>query len=123
MRCTSPAARFASDPRGWSGVDYAIERDRGYDHVGDMRSPGGFSFPIVDLEEIHVSASSESWQQLESLPPSEAWKLELSRREHILNNSDPAMRAADTFAAARSRSIVVRPAARVVDEAQARRRH
>ena len=121
MHGSAPSARFAPQARDWTGVEYAIERDRGYDCVGAMHSPGTFSFPIVDMDEINVSASSESWQHFDSLPAAEAWKLELSRREHILVNSDPALHAADTFLLPLALDqFVIRPVARVVEEAQAR---
>ena len=54
----------------------------------------------VTLDSAHpayVSATCEPWDHVEALPPDDAWKAEVQRRERLVTASDPALQTAATF--------------------------
>jgi predicted glycogen debranching enzyme len=78
-------------------VVYAIERDRGYDHIGSMASPLTARVPLAADHEVYLTASTEPWAALDALPPAAAWTAELARRQHLLAASAPALQRTETF--------------------------
>jgi len=111
---------FTPEPRDWNQIPLAIERDRGYDHLGSAHGPGMFTLMLTPGEDAWLSATVDDWTRLDGLPPDQAWEHELSRRQRLLASSDPHLQTPDTFLLPLAADqFVVRPATRAVDEAQA----
>jgi predicted glycogen debranching enzyme len=102
-------------------VPYAVEEDRGYENLGSMHSPGTITVQLTVGEDLFVSATTETWEQMTALSPAAAFELEWTRRERLLASSDAALQLPDTFLLPLAADqFIVRPATRVRDEAQAR---
>ena len=46
-------------------VHYRVERERGYDHLEDLSSPGYFAVKLASGESLALVASTENWELLE----------------------------------------------------------
>lgn len=101
-------------------VLYRVEEGRGYDNVGQMWSPGIFRGLLSPGHDVTLTASTESWERIQSLSPAAALTAELARRRRLLDTAAPLARtelsqelvlAADQF--------IVSPASRVEDTARA----
>jgi predicted glycogen debranching enzyme len=120
MAVSGAASSFAADGLDRHGVPYAVEEARGYDHVGSMHAPGVFDVVLSRDQDVFVTATSDAWSQFEALDPVTACELELTRRERLLASSHPALQTPETFLLPLAADqFVVRPATRVLDEAQA----
>jgi predicted glycogen debranching enzyme len=100
---------------------YRIEQRRGYDHVGDLWSPGYFHVEMSDGDAAAMIASSEGWEIIQALEPEEALAAEHRRRRQLLDMADPAARsgvAAELVFAADQ--FIITPAGRVEDSVRAR---
>jgi predicted glycogen debranching enzyme len=96
---------------------YRIEESRGYDAVGALWSPGYFRAALQRGGEVVLMASTENWDRILALDPTEALDAELGRRERLLAQAHPAARqgpAAELVLAADQ--FIIRPAGRA-DEA------
>jgi glycogen debranching enzyme, archaeal type, putative len=60
-----PCGVFVVDARVSQGVFYRVDRDRGYNHVEDLFSPGYFLAEIRADQPIAFVASTERWELLE----------------------------------------------------------
>lgn len=112
---------FTTDEQEQSAVVYRHERDRGYEWAGDVWSPGYFDLPLTDERDAALIASTDAWAVMESLSPDSALDAELERRRALLHLAGPA--ALDSSASRLVLSadqFIIRPAARVADEARAR---
>src|SRR5436309_1831021 len=72
---------FTVETRKIPNVLFRIEGLRGYEHTGDLWSPGYFR---VDLSQDHTAtlvASTESWEVICALQPAEALLAERERRQ------------------------------------------
>jgi predicted glycogen debranching enzyme len=114
-------ATFVVSDRRLRDILYRLEESRGYDHAGDLWSPGYFEFELDPEDEVVLTASTEIWEKDEALKPQEAMAAEHERRRRLLQSADPRaqsgpgaqlMLAADQF--------IVTPAGRVQDEARVR---
>jgi predicted glycogen debranching enzyme len=114
-------AAFTFDREKISGLLYAIEQNRGYDCTGDLWSPGYFYAEMTEGQSITVVASTEPWEVIQALRPSEADAAEHERRRRLISNADPRAQtgvgaelvlAADQF--------IITPAGRVEDAVRAR---
>jgi predicted glycogen debranching enzyme len=113
-------ATMALQPGEWNDVPYATEEARGYENMGSMHSPGTITVRLNAGEDVFLSASSGAWAELAALPPATAFELEWTRRERLLTSSDSALQLPETFLLPLAADqFIVRPATRVVDEAQA----
>ena len=101
-------------------LSYVLERTRGYTAVGDLWTPGSFAVDCSPGQEITLAASTESWEVMRTLGPTEAWEAERERRTHLIASADckaqsgvvaELVLAADQF--------VVTPAGRVPDATRA----
>ena len=111
---------FTVETRKIPNVLFRIEGLRGYEHTGDLWSPGYFR---VDLSQDHTAtlvASTESWEVICALQPAEALLAERERRQRLLDTAHTEARtglgaelllAADQF--------VIRPTGRVRDAVRA----
>ena len=103
-----------------SAVSYSIEQERGYDHQGELWTPGWIDVEIAPEAEVAFTISTEPRDAIDAEIPGEALTRERARREHLLatagHPSDPVIAdltlAADQF--------VVLPVGRPIEIARAR---
>ena len=81
-------AAFTPEPRDWTQIPLAIERERGYDHTGSAHGPGAFTLMISPDHDACFTATTEPWAQLDALTPDQTWEHELTRRQRLLASSD-----------------------------------
>jgi predicted glycogen debranching enzyme len=111
---------FTVETRKIPNVLFRIEGLRGYEHTGDLWSPGYFR---VDLSLDHAAtlvASTEPWEVICALQPSEALLAEHERRQRLLDAAHTEARtgfAAELLLAADQ--FVIRPTGRVRDAVRA----
>lgn len=112
---------FTLDSTQLPNVLYRVEESRGYDSVGDLWSPGYYRVDLSTESPATLVASTESWETILAISPSEALELEHARRSRLISVADPAVRtgpagelvlAADQF--------LITPAGRVEDAARTR---
>ena len=74
---------FVIDEKISRHVYYRVERERGYDHLEDLTSPGYFSVELAPGESLALVASTENWELLEH-PADRILKAERQRLEKVL---------------------------------------
>jgi predicted glycogen debranching enzyme len=102
-------------------VAYRVERARGYDSAGRLHALGSFEIALAPGDEATLSASAETWRELEALAPREALALDDERRLRLAAQAAPALRegrAAELVLAADQ--FVITPHVRPADEARLR---
>ncbi|HXV80395.1 MAG TPA: amylo-alpha-1,6-glucosidase, partial [Candidatus Binatia bacterium] len=111
---------FVIDRKKIERIRYILEEKRGYDAIGDLWTPGSFVVDWSPGQEITLVASTESWEVIRALSPTDAWEAERERRARLLESVDPKVQsglgaelvlAADQF--------VVTPAGRLSDTTRA----
>jgi predicted glycogen debranching enzyme len=123
LRMLASGARTALtlDEKGVPSVPYEMERNRGYQYLGAMWSPGYFRAELTPNQEVTIVASTESWETIEALSPRAAIEAERERRRRLLSIAAPVSNepfgaelvlAADQF--------IVTPAGRSDEAARAR---
>ena len=87
----SPVLRLGSTPRtGFTydptsvDISYSVEAHRGYPSEGRLWSPGYFRTDLEPGSSIVLTASTEHWDIIDSLPYREAASAELERRRGLL---------------------------------------
>ncbi|HWS55068.1 MAG TPA: amylo-alpha-1,6-glucosidase [Pyrinomonadaceae bacterium] len=114
-------ATFTLDGRKLERLLYRVERRRGYDHTGELYSPGYFSVDLTAGGGATLVASTERWETMRALSPDAAREAEGERRRRLLSLADARARegvagelvlAADQF--------VITPAGRREEAARAR---
>jgi predicted glycogen debranching enzyme len=109
------------DERGHTSVPYEMERNRGYDSVGALWSPGYFRADLGVGDAVTLIASTDPWENVLALGPADALRSEQERRRRLLALAGDAERcgleaelvlAADQF--------IVTPAGRAEEAARAR---
>ncbi|MCA1619305.1 MAG: amylo-alpha-1,6-glucosidase [Acidobacteria bacterium] len=104
-------------------VNYRLvggEGRRGYDHTGELWSPGYFSVDVTRDVSATLVGSTESWELIRALSPEEAQGAERERRERLLAAAAPSARgglAAELVLAADQ--FVITPSGRQEDAARA----
>jgi predicted glycogen debranching enzyme len=114
-------ATFALDGRKIENLLYRVEQRRGYDHTGELWSPGYFSVDLTRDAPATLVASTESWETVRALAPEEARAAEHERRRRLVSTASPAARegvAAELVLAADQ--FVITPSGRQEDAARAR---
>ena len=78
---------FVADDLLSRGISYRVERDRGYEHIEDLKSPGLFAVELTANRPISFVVSAEPWEhlQFEARPLLEA---EAQRVTKLLAQSD-----------------------------------
>ncbi|MEY2439674.1 MAG: hypothetical protein QOI34_1059, partial [Verrucomicrobiota bacterium] len=101
-------------------VIYRSEQSRGYAYEGNLWSPGFFHVDFQDNDSATLVASTEKWEIIEVLSPSETLASERQRRARLLESTAPPARegvgAELTFAADQ---FVITPAGRFEEAARA----
>ncbi|HEX8352184.1 MAG TPA: amylo-alpha-1,6-glucosidase [Pyrinomonadaceae bacterium] len=113
-------ATFALDGGKLQNVHYRSEERRGYDHTGELWSPGYFSVDVSKEAGATLVGSTESWELIRALVPEEAEGAERERRGRLLSMAAPAARegvAAELVLAADQ--FVIAPSGRQDDAARA----
>jgi predicted glycogen debranching enzyme len=112
-------SRIEQDPRSFEHVLYRIEKSRGYEHEGELWSPGVVHIDLTPGNDCGVVASVESWDVVKALPCADASSAENARIAKMLtisHQTDPfaclLVLAADQF--------LIHPHTRAADEARAR---
>lgn len=101
-------------------VLYRVEEIRGYEAVGDLWSPGRFEAELAKGHDATLVASTEGWEVVGALQPSEALAAERERRRRLLAAARPQTRTgfAAQLALAADQFLII-PAGRVEDAARA----
>ncbi|MFL6333597.1 MAG: amylo-alpha-1,6-glucosidase [Pyrinomonadaceae bacterium] len=86
-------ATFALDGGRIQNVHYRTEERRGYEHTGELWSPGYFSVDVTKEVTATLVGSTESWELIRALSPEDALGAEHERRERLLASAAPAARA------------------------------
>lgn len=99
---------------------YRMERQRCYEFVGNLWSPGYFRVNLLSDEDATLVASTEIWDIIHALTPAEAFKAETDRRQRLIAIAHPHARsgpAAELVLAADQ--FLIAPKSRVADAARA----
>lgn len=115
----SPGALVLDGGRFYD-VEYSHERDRGYAHHDVLWSPGYFRAELANGQQVALVASTEPWDSLTAVSPSESLDAELERRRRLIEMADPRARegtAAELVLAADQ--FIITPTTRVADAARA----
>jgi predicted glycogen debranching enzyme len=111
---------FTVETRKIPNVLFRTEGLRGYEHTGDLWSPGYFRVDLSDDHAATLVASTESWEVICALPPSESLLAEHERRQRLLDAAHAEARtgfAAELLLAADQ--FVIQPTGRVRDAVRA----
>jgi predicted glycogen debranching enzyme len=85
---TTPQTGFTYDPKTVS-IDYLFEAHRGYPSEGTLWSPGYFRTDLEPGSSIVLTASTEKWEIIESLPYRENAEAEMNRRRSLIQKAIP----------------------------------
>ncbi|HEV3467982.1 MAG TPA: amylo-alpha-1,6-glucosidase [Pyrinomonadaceae bacterium] len=113
-------ATFALDGRKLEHLLYRVEKRRGYEHTGELWSPGYFSVDLTREVSATLVASTENWETVRALSPEAAREAECERRRRLVALADPRARggvAAELVLAADQ--FVITPSGRQEDAARA----
>src|SRR5690606_16266569 len=114
---------FTIIPEMLAGVTYALEQHRGYECCGDLWTPGYFRMELAQDAPGTLVASTESWETIGALTPTDLVQAELRRRRRLVEAARDVPRtgmvaelvlAADQF--------IITPSGRVEEAARARAR-
>jgi predicted glycogen debranching enzyme len=120
MRLCGHATAFTIAPSKINQVVYRTEQARGYAHEGELWSPGFFQVDLADEKTATLIGSTEPWEIIDVLSPSEVLASERERRARLLAEADDVARdgiAAELVFA--SDQYVITPAGRYEEAARA----
>ncbi|HET9741950.1 MAG TPA: amylo-alpha-1,6-glucosidase [Terriglobales bacterium] len=121
MATSDREAKFVSQEKEFTNLQFQIEKARGYDYTGALWSPGYFEIQLAAPQQVTLTASTEDWDILQALDPDEAFHAEMERRRRLIGVGNPALR--DSFggelALAADQFLIV-PEGRTSDAARAR---
>jgi predicted glycogen debranching enzyme len=113
-------ATFALDGGKIQDVHFRTEERRGYNHTGELWSPGYFSVDVTRDVTATLVGSTESWELIRALSPEDAQSAEGERRERLLASAAPAARAGDAAELVLAADqFVITPSGRQEDAARA----
>jgi len=94
VRLALRGGKPAALTRGERKIDltYAVERARGYDWQGQVQSLGSFELRLAPGDELTFIASTESWDQIDALPPEQARGMDDQRRAQLVADAHPTLR-------------------------------
>ena len=121
MKIYGERATFTLDGGELQNVFYRVEARRGYDHTGELWSPGYFSVDVSPDMTATLVGSTEDWETLRALSPEEASAAEYERRKRLLSFARES--ASDAVAAElvlAADQFVIAPTGRREDVARAR---
>jgi predicted glycogen debranching enzyme len=85
---TTPRASFTYDPKTVE-IDYSFEKHRGYASHGGLWSPGYYRTDLEPGSSIVLTASTEHWEIIDTLPFEEVVTAERWRRQSLMEKADP----------------------------------
>jgi len=112
--------QFYKDEKKIPDLRFRTEADRGYDHQGDLWSPGYFELQLESEHCATLIASTEDLTVLEALDAEEAFHAEMERRRRLISIANPALQ--DAFAGElvlAADQFLITPSGRVADTARA----
>jgi predicted glycogen debranching enzyme len=121
MSLLGHAAAFTFDRKETRDIPFPVEKNRGYDWQGSVWSPGYFRTDLSEGGGATLIASTETWETVRALSPTDAMQAEVDRRKLLLSAAPPAGRegpAAEWVFAADQ--FLIEPVGRVEDTARAR---
>jgi predicted glycogen debranching enzyme len=101
-------------------IFYRVERDRGYDAVGPLWSPGYLRADLEPGQEASLAASTEPWETFAALEPVAAFEIEAKRRERLLDAAGARGGGPAADLALAADQFVITPNTRVLDAARTR---
>jgi len=116
-----PRAALTLDERGHAHVPYEEERQRGYDWLGTLWSPGYFRADLAPGDPVTLIASTEPWETILALDADQASQAEAERRQRLLSIAkceDQADLFAELVLAADQ--FIITPAGRAEEAARAK---
>ena len=120
MQMSDCSCDFPVDPRQIHEVVYRTELERGYDSEGGLWSPGIFRAQLSHGQTVTLIGSTEEWNIIEVLSPTQVAIAENDRRTRLLDQSacdaDDRVAAELVFAADQ---FVISPAGRAEEGARA----
>jgi predicted glycogen debranching enzyme len=112
---------FTFDRKESGAIAYYVERHRGYEWEGSLWSPGYFRTDLGVGGETTLVASTEEWDTIQALSPSEAFEAETNRRSLLIAAAVPeAQRGAGAELVLAADQFLIRPTGRVEDAARAK---
>jgi predicted glycogen debranching enzyme len=120
MRLCGRAAAFTIAQSTLQQVVYRTEQARGYAYEGALWSPGFFQVDLAEEKTATLIGSTEPWDIIDVLSPSEVLAAERERRARLLEDSEPSARegvAAELVFA--GDQFVITPAGRAEEAARA----
>ena len=112
---------FTVVPEPLTSLEYDVEQHRGYECCGDLWSPGYFRTILTPEIPAGLIASTESWETIDALTPSELPAAEHRRRSRLVESAKHAPQtgmAAELVLAADQ--FIITPTGRVEEAARAR---
>ncbi|PYR69195.1 MAG: glycogen debranching protein [Acidobacteria bacterium] len=112
---------FTVMPERFDNAVYTLEQTRGYECCGDLWTPGYFRCQLMPDQPGTLVASTEAWDTINALDPTELPNAEEHRRSRLILNANRAVTtglAAEMVLAADQ--FVVTPAGRAEEAARAR---
>lgn len=110
--------KFTIEEKLIKNVFFRSEMRRGYESIGELWNPGYFQFELKQGEEGGIVASTENWQNIDSLTPIEAKKAEILRRRLLLQLATPQDEMVSELTLAADQ-FVITPESRVADAVRA----
>jgi len=92
MRLEGPITAFTFDRKEIERVHYAAERNRGYESLGSLWSPGYFRVDLGEGQQATLIASTEAWETIHALTPELAARSEIERRHQLISMAAPQAR-------------------------------
>jgi predicted glycogen debranching enzyme len=123
LRVHARDSSFVVEPRWSDDIVYPIEESRGYASRGTLYSPGRYRAPLSPGADVALIASTESWDTVLTMSPSEALAAEADRRRGLIATAGPASTTAGGIGAElvlAADQFVIRPIGRRGDHVWAR---
>lgn len=114
MDCDNPV--FKIEKKVIEEFIYSIEKERGYKYTDSLWTPGVIEVKLMPAQEVFIIASTETWDTIKSLTPTEAMEAEVERRRLLCERAPSPLRTglgADLLLSADQ--FIVRPASRWKD--------
>jgi glycogen debranching enzyme len=114
-------ARFVFQHDRQDAITYRVEADRGYEAMGNLWSHGYFKMEVGLEDPAILLASTEAWETIVALGPSQAQRYEGERRARLLRLAE--LPPGDTTAAElvlAADQFLIAPAGRIDDATRAR---
>lgn len=83
----SGGSTFVVESDELKNVFYEVEFLRGYEAVGDLKSPGFFTFALQPQRKIFFMVSTEDWAILEAMSAKNAFTIEKFRQNNLLKTA------------------------------------